>query len=254
MDQSKIGIIIQARTGSTRYPLKIVRPFYKESSILELLIQRLRNNPFKLPVYVATTQLPDDDQIEEICKQLTIPCFRGANEDVLKRFIDTAQTHDIEKIVRVCADNPFLNLNLLSELVEKALDNECDYASFQVFGDTPAIKTHFGFFTEFVTLKALEEVSRSTNEKLYHEHVTNYIYTHSDQFRILWIPAPELLNKYRDIRLTIDTANDFEIGQQLYEYIINTKKDFGLSPIIEALEKHPQWRDVMKSQIQKNEK
>ena len=81
---SKIGIIIQARTGSTRLPNKMILPFYNEKGVLELLIERIKNRLSEIEIIVATTSLEKDNRIEEIADKTKVTCFRGDENDVLK--------------------------------------------------------------------------------------------------------------------------------------------------------------------------
>jgi len=102
--------IVQARAGSKRLPNKILLPFYKGKSILELLIEKLVTVP-DFGLVVATSYESENDSIEKICNQYRIKCFRGEENDVLQRFIDAAQEVKASHIIRICSDNPFIELD-----------------------------------------------------------------------------------------------------------------------------------------------
>ena len=85
-----LGIVIQARTGSTRLPNKMLLPFHASKGILELLLEKLRNSFNNLPIIVATTTNNRDDVIVELCLKNKIKYFRGSENNVLQRFIDVA--------------------------------------------------------------------------------------------------------------------------------------------------------------------
>ena len=155
-----ISFVVQARSSSTRMPNKIMLPFYKGKSILDLLIEKL-SEVENTNIIIATSVNPNCDVIEEVAKIHGVSCFRGSENDVLQRFIDAAEYYHVGKIIRVCSDNPFLELDSINKLVAYA-DNEgntSDYISFKI-NVIPSIKTHFGFWTEYVTLKALKRVRR----------------------------------------------------------------------------------------------
>ncbi|HXP52222.1 MAG TPA: glycosyl transferase family 2, partial [Bacteroidia bacterium] len=98
---------------------------------------------------------------------------------------------------------------------------------------TPSIKSHCGLFAEMVSLKALEAVLNSNAEPLYYEHVTNYIYSHPDSFKINFLPVPASIDRYIDkLRLTIDTESDFTNLQKLYLAVL---KKYGESYTVEQL-------------------
>lgn len=243
-------IIIQARTGSTRLPNKMLLPFFNDRTILEILIERLIKSFGNENIILATTNNKLDDSLEEVAKQKDIICFRGDEQNVLKRFIDCAEKFEAGGIIRVCADNPFLDIKLMSDLVAFAAEKKYDYVSYKV-NNLPAIKTHYGFFTEYVSLKALKKVAELTTDKFYQEHVTNYIYTNPEGFSIEWLSAPESIAANSDVRLTVDTEEDFEICKSIYSEL---KSDFCYKNILELINVNPELQNKMSSQIKKNGK
>ena len=247
-------LIVQARSGSTRMPNKILMPFYKEKSILDLLVEKLKQVE-NAKVIVATTINPNCDAIENVAHNHGVDCFRGLEDDVLQRFIDAAEANNAEKLIRVCSDNPFLELASIKKLVDavSSYKKNLDYMSFNING-IPSIKTHYGFWTEYVTLDALKRVKNLTDEKLYHEHVTNYIYSNPDKFRIDWIDGPDIIKTHPDIRLTIDTQDDFRVAQQIYADLCGNNPYPTIDEVVDYLDKHIDYYDSMKSQIEKNSK
>ena len=249
-----VTFIIQSRMGSTRLPGKLLLPFYGEKTILDILLDKLRRIK-QADVIIATTDNPADDPIADKASQLGVKCYRGAEHDVLARFIGAAKFYGVEKIVRVCSDNPFIDLNSMQRLVDVADTCEADYVSFSVNG-TPSILTHYGFWAEYVSLRALQIVMDRTNETFYHEHVTNYIYKHPSEFNIEWLHVGEEIASHKDIRLTIDTEVDFRNTGKLFEILCRDKK--GSYPdakeVIKFIEENPEFLSLMKEEIRKNEK
>lgn len=244
------AFIIQARLSSTRLPNKILLPFYQGKSILDLLIDKLLSFP-DYKIILATSTNKENDLLEEIANKRNILCFRGSENDVLKRFIDAAKFFNVTDIIRICSDNPFLEMESLKELIE-CDKSGVDYVSFKVNG-MPSIKTHFGFWAEYVTLSALEKVMNLTSDNLYHEHVTNYIYAHNELFILKWINTNSVLEGRNDIRTTIDTKEDFCVVQKMYK----TLKDIGklkIGDVVDYLDKNPLCLNSMKQQIIKNSK
>ena len=252
---SKTGIIIQARIGATRLPGKMVRPFYGEKGVLELLLQRLKErfaHQRGVTMLVATTVNLSDDLIAEIAERCGFPVFRGSEEDVLRRFIDAAAYAGIGKIIRVCADNPFLDMDALDMLLSRFRRQDHDYIAFSTSEGIPSIKTHYGFWPEAVRSDALERVAKATTEKLYREHVTNYIYTHSDDFDIDFIPIPREIEENGNIRLTLDTPEDFEMQRTIYACCMERYGRIDIRSVLETLEVFPGFYEQMKQQIRLN--
>ena len=247
-----LAFIVQARVGSTRLPNKILLPFFKGKSILELLISKLKNIE-DAKVILATSTNKENDILEQIARQNGVLCFRGAENDVIQRFIDAAEEYGVNNMIRVCSDNPFLELSSIRELVHCAKDSNNDYISFNI-GGVPSIKTHYGFWTEFVKLDALKKVALLTDEQLYHEHVTNYIYTHPDMFSIKWIDGPSILDTHPEIRLTIDTKEDFDNVKQIYSEICEKNEYPTIADVVKYLDAHSMFYASMRNQIKQNNK
>ncbi len=247
----EISVIIQARLGSTRMPKKVLLPFYKESTILDIIVDKI--NRIQVPMVIATTTNQQDDLIEAFCRDRQVRCFRGNETDVLSRFIECARANQIAGVIRVCSDNPFLDEESLRKFVGCVSETSCDYMSYDVAG-IPSIKTHFGFWSEYVSLSAMESVARLTQESLYHEHVTNYIYTHPDYFSIQWIPVAQEIAMRKDIRLTIDTEADFQNASRLYADMQEKGCRMNAESILLYLDQHPEYKISMVGEINKNQK
>ena len=245
-----ITLIVQARVGSTRLPNKILLPFFEQKSIISLIIEKLKSLP-NTTIVLATTTNEKDTILADTAKSLHIKSYRGSENDVLARFICAAKQYNATRIIRICSDNPFLDIASLKELVEIGEQSNNDYVSFLV-NDKPSIKTHFGFWAEYVTLEALEKVQAATQESIYHEHVTNYIYTHPQDFKIEWLKTPEVLQGREDIRLTIDTQQDFIDAQEIYKHYVDN--NMTIEDLVGYLDQNPSLLEKMKKEIKLNTK
>ena len=243
--------IIQARLGSSRLPGKILLPFYENKTILDLLIEKLKKVSPR--IILATSHSEENVLLKDVALANNIDFFQGSENDVLQRFIDAAEKYKTKKIIRVCSDNPFLDIDSLKQIVQASNSFTGDYMSFMIDG-VPSIKTHFGFWTEYVTLDALKRDSISTDSSLYHEHVTNFIYSNPDQFMIRWLPVPPCLHNRQDIRLTIDTKEDFNNAQQIYRALNGFDGVYSIEDIVAFLDKNPLYEQCMVKEIQKNAK
>ena len=248
----KTAFLVQARMGSTRLPHKVLRPFYNNNCILDLLVDKL-DQVADTDIIIATSIGSENDVIEQFCKERSMVCFRGEENDVLKRFIDAAEANGVDRIVRVCSDNPFLELNSIKKLVEVAKKSDAEYISFDING-SPSIKTHFGFWTEYVSLGALKRVQCLTDNPIYHEHVTNYIYSNPTIFNVQWIDGPICLRGRSNIRLTIDTNEDFTNAQHIYAELCKQNPYPTIDEVVSYLNEHPDIYNLMVQQINKNSK
>lgn len=246
-----IGIIIQARLGSTRLPGKILKEFYGRKTLLETVISNLQKTGAK--IIVATSVNPNNDKLETFLKERSICVYRGSEDDVLSRFIGAAEANGIDSLVRICSDNPFLDWHGVADLIEKAKNSDADYIGYRI-NNTPSIKTHFGFWGEYVTLKALKRVAATTDEKPAHEHVTIHIYTHPNEYKCEWIEAPDFLQGRNDIRLTVDNPKDLENAQKAFAKLYEVNPNFGLEDVIQYIDSNAELKESMKQMIEINQK
>lgn len=247
-----IGIILQARLGSTRLPGKILKQFYGDKTLLEMVISNLQKVK-DTKIIVATSVNPNNDELESFLNERGITVFRGSEDDVLCRFIDAAEANNLDGIVRICSDNPFLDWHSVELLIDKAINSDADYIGFRI-NDTPSIKTHFGFWGEFVKLDALKRVVATTDEAAAHEHVTIHIYTHPNEYKCEWIESPSFLQGRNDIRLTVDNPEDFENAQKVFASLYEANPNFGLEEVVEYIDSHKDLQESMKKMIENNQK
>jgi spore coat polysaccharide biosynthesis protein SpsF len=247
-----IAFYIQARTGSTRLPNKILLAFENENSILDIIVDKIATNFPDIPIVVCTTINVSDNKIEELCIRKSISYFRGCESNVLNRFLEASEKFNTDVIIRICADNPFLDIGFLNELIEFYKSNiYADYWSFKNCNNVPVIKMHYGFFAEIVTKEALRKVSQLTTEAYYLEHVTNYIYSHTGFICILK-SLPDFLNRREDLRFTIDDNEDFKILQDVYKF--HKENSYEIRKTISHVDKIKYISDAMMRNIKKHSK
>lgn len=221
-----LHIFLQARMSSSRLPGKVMMPFHGGESILSIITRKLRKAFPELKLVVCTSDLESDEPILEFCNQLKIECFAGSEKDVVFRFLKAAEKFHSTNIVRICADNPFLDMPMLKQLVGFHNSNpDNDYWSFQNAAGIPAIKTHWGLYGEIISSRTLQKIFDSTDLQLYREHVTNYAYTHPQEFKCAFLPMPEAMHHRDDMRFTIDDIQDFNNLQQVYQMHVNNNYD-----------------------------
>lgn len=220
--ERNIGIIIQARTNSTRLPGKVLLPIAGEPLILNIY-NRIQNH-FQLPIIIATTVSHEDDGLAKMLADKKVNVFRGSENNVIGRFIEASKNQGFTDIIRICADNAFLDFDFLDKLIELwKRDTESDYISFE-FNNKPVILSHFGVFAEIVKLSALEKVATLfPDNRIYLEHITNGVYMNPEIFKIKLINLDKLLARFEGIRLTIDTKEDFIRISELVPKIKNIK-------------------------------
>lgn len=247
------GIVIQARSGSTRLPAKILLQFDGQRRIIDIILENIKRECPGKKIVVATTVNPSDDRIADMAAEAGVLCHRGSEENVLDRFIGAAEQFGIERLIRVCSDNPFLRTDSFSTMFADHDVHPADYTAFAFPDGRPTIKSHLGLFAELTTLDALRRIAAATSEKLYLEHVTIYMYTHPEEFNCRFLALPEFLQQRTDLRLTLDTQSDFNLLHELY-LKHREETDGSLKALVGLIDSNPAYAKIMKQNIQLNEK
>ncbi len=238
MLNKRVVAIIQARFGSTRLPGKVMKRIGRKP-ILGIIVSRLKNSKQLDDIVIATTTKSDDDVIEVLSNDMDVGCYHGSEEDVLKRYVEAAESFDADVVVRVTSDNPLTDVELMDELIETHLKTESDYT---YCDDIP-----LGVGTEIINTNILNFIDENATTRSEREHVTLYIRSHPKDFKILKFKS-DLLNQ--NIRLTVDTNDDFKLLNIICEELgeLNNLKTI---EVIDFLKNNPNISDINKEVIQK---
>jgi len=203
-----ILLIVQARLGSTRLPKKVLLKI-NHKTILEYIIEFLKLSKFPDKIIVATTDISEDDEIEDLCKRLSIDCFRGSSSDVLKRYYECAKFYNGDIIVRITADDPLIDIDILDNVIQTCIDTKFDLISTGIHPSFP-----HGYFIEAFPFSVLEQLHQNQHDDQSREHVTYHIKQNSELFKIKEISPGKGLER-PDWRLTIDYIEDFELVSKI---------------------------------------
>jgi len=196
--------IIQARVSSSRLPSKIMLDLAGKT-LIERVYESVSKSKRINKIIVSTSDEATDDIVELKLKHLNISCFRGDLNNVLKRFYDTAMKYRCKNIIRVTADNPLMDGEVIDKLIELYESKKnVDYSKFQ--------NAIYGLSAEVFSFKALEISYRNSRNSFDREHVTPYII---DKGNLLSVDIEEKYN-FPDIRATIDTLDDYIKMQNFY--------------------------------------
>jgi spore coat polysaccharide biosynthesis protein SpsF len=234
---SRVTAVVQARMGSTRLPGKVLLQL-GPMTILAHVVERLRRATTLDAIVVATTTSGADYAVVAECLRLGTLVTRGSENDVLGRFVQAFDEHGGEVGVRITSDCPLVDPALLDQAVRafRAVSPPLDYLSNTVERSYPR-----GYDVEVFSVDALRRADREASEKPDREHVTRYLYTHPDRFRIGAIRRDDP-NQTASWRVTLDTSDDWDVLQS----VVNAFSGLGPGPDlawVEAyLRAHPEVR------------
>lgn len=230
--KKRVVAIIQARVGSTRLPGKIFK-IVSGKPMLEHMINRALYSKMLDDIVLAIPDSYLNDELAEFAGDFNINCFRGNEDDVLSRYYNAASKFKGEVVVRLTSDCPLIDSEIIDSTVRTHLDGKCDYTYKGPNSGFPR-----GVDTEVFNFETLEKVYKEAKLKYEREHVTPYIYTHPEIFKINLIKAEERYN-YPQLRLTVDTEEDLTLIRTIYENLYPTKQNFCLLDIINFLAERP---------------
>ena len=223
--------IIQARIGSTRLPNKIFKSLCGHPLIWHV-VQRLKYSKELERIIIATTNNKNDDIIEDWCIKEKIPCYRGSESNVLSRYYDAAKKYNCQNIVRITADDPFKDPEIIDSVIRMFRDEQLDFA----YNNLPTTFPE-GLDTEVFTFALLENAFFSSTDSFEKEHVTQFF------FRNLNLIKSNNFFNTNDLswmRWTIDTNVDFEMVSLVYNSLYKENSIFLYSDIIKYLNENPE--------------
>jgi len=231
----KVVCIVQARTGSTRLPNKILlKLFEKELLILEL--ERVIESERIDHIVIATTDKEPDLIVEELIHSYNNPkvdTFRGSEDDVLDRYYQAAKKHRADVIVRITGDCPLIDWELIDKIIDEFLKGDYDYVS----NILPTRTFPRGLDVEVLSFEVLEWMWKNCHKKSEREHVTTYIRENSEKYKIRNIENEIDLS---NLRWTLDEQNDFELIEAIYKELYPQNKKFKTKDILKLLGKRPE--------------
>lgn len=205
--------IIQARMRSTRLPGKVLADICGKP-MLQRLIERVRATTGISSVVVATTNDSADDVLADWCEARAVAVYRGSVDDVLDRFWQCAQQHPAEFIVRVTADDPLKDPEVIARaLALCASSPEVDYASNTLQPTYPE-----GLDIEVVRFRTLKRAAREAKLPSEREHVMPYVWKNPDRFVLRGFTMQPNLSHWR---WTVDKPADLELVRRIFDHFVD---------------------------------
>ncbi len=224
--------------GSERLPGKILKEVLGKP-LLGYQCERLARVTLKEKLVIATTTHRADDEVVEFCKNRGLICFRGSEEDVLARYYEAATREGAEVVVRLTADCPLIDPELVDQVIRFYSENRSkfDYVSNVLERTYPR-----GMDCEVFGYSTLAEAHRQAQLKMDREHVTRFIYSHPERYRLGGVTAAGKNESHR--RWTVDTPEDFELIRKVLTELYPKNPNFLMADVLALLARHPDWENL----------
>lgn len=228
--------IIQARMSSSRLPRKVLLPL-EGKPVLWHIYDRLSHSKLIDEICISSSTNPLDNGIQDFASENNIKLFRGSEDNLVKRHLEAARTFGGSIIVRITADCPLIDPEIVDQVVS-LLNNDktLDFAS-----NTKTRTYPIGLDVEVFPVATLEKILPISENPIFYEYfVSNYIYENPETFRSSGIS----LDKPNLLRWTLDYPEDYEFIKKIYKYLYQPSRIFHMSDILQLLYKHPELNKI----------
>ena len=230
-----IGCIIQARMGSSRLPGKALMKSDSGKPLLYYVINQLRYCSKVKNLVIATTTNQEDDEIEKFANNNSINVFRGKEKDVLDRYFQCAKKYSFSTIVRITADCPLIDPQIVDKVIEQFFSENYDFATNTLTRTFP-----IGTDVEVFSFSALNKAWENAQLPSEREHVTPYFHN-KENFKIINVENDKNIS---NLRLTVDRIEDFELIKQILNNI--SINPIHLEDVLELFSRKPELIEINK--------
>lgn len=201
----KTVALVQARLGSSRLPMKSLLCL-RDFPLIDWVTRRLARATKLDGIMVAVPDTERDAVLLEHLRRHGVPCAAGPEDDVLARMALAARAADAAIVVRVCADNPLVWGGAVDRLLAHYAHAACDYA----YNHIPRGNLWpDGLGAEALSRELLEELNARAILPPQREHCLNYIWDNAEKFRISTFDPEEPWLRRPEIKLDVDSPEDF---------------------------------------------
>lgn len=224
----KVVAIVQARMGSTRLPNKVLKPIGNRSMI-QVLLERL-SKAVEVHQIIVATGVGGINQplVNHVC-ELGYKCIQGSESDVLARYIMAAKSCDADTIVRITADCPLIDPDVVDDCIRAFSLGGFDYLS---NSNPPTFPD--GLDVEVFTAESLFIAGQDAIKLSEREHVTPYI-RESGKFKVGVFSLEE---DFSHLRWTVDEQLDYSLVKNIFD-LMHPRVDFGWREVFSLGETRP---------------
>ena len=234
----KIGIIIQARMGSSRLPGKVMRELLGQT-VLGVMVEKSKQVKNVDQIVIATSANELDSPLEKVSENHGVECFRGSESDVLSRYLEAGNTFGLDTVIRLTADCPLISVRLMNESLEAYLAYE-KYPDYFYIDGYPNGLGAIEIFSRHCLIESEKRATRTEDR----EHVVTYMINNYEVFKVEIPVVSGLLNR-PELRVTLDTSEDFQVISKIAEHFQTL--DIEPEKLIKYLDEHPEVRALNKN-------
>lgn len=231
----KIFVFLQARTGSSRLPQKILLPL-ADKLVLEHDIERIQMSKKINDLIICTTTEQKDDSIIKICKKHNIKYYRGSETNVLDRYYNASLLYKPDIIMRITSDCPLIDPEIIDDMIDNYLINDSKYYCPKYADPNKSHNFPDGFNPEIFTFDILKEAWENATLDYEKEHVGPYM---KKKYCTKFYNT-KLKKEYTNLDLTrlhlsLDTQKDYDLLCNIFENVYKKNNKFTIDDVLEYL-------------------
>lgn len=217
-----IGIIIQARTGSTRFPRKIYADINGKYT-LQRVLEGATDAQIPNKIILAMPEYDKKEFESRITGAELINCtderfgtYFGDPDDLLDRYFQAARKEGIDLIVRVTADCPMIQGHIIDEMLSEYLKN--GYNGFMGCNELVAEAPYpDGMDVEIFPYWMLAEAWQLTTDLSHREHVSPFMYRRGTEYDIhpFCNRRPNSMVTMKFSNFSFDTEEDYRLISEI---------------------------------------
>lgn len=225
--KATVATIVAGRLKSSRLKKKAILKIGELSSIEKCLQSCLRIKDTNYTV-LATSTMEEDAELEQYTYSDAVHFHRGHPDDVIQRYLDVTDKYNIDVVIRVTADMPYVSPEITEILLKSHFESGADYTAAKAFS--------VGAAPEIINTQALQTVKEYFPSADYSEYMTWYFQNNIEHFRVNIVELPSRL--VRDYRLTVDYQEDLDMMNKLQGYFDEHKMQGTTEELFSFLDAH----------------
>lgn len=229
----KTGFLMIGRLKSTRLPKKLLIEI-EGRPILAYMFDRIKQCRRVDEIILCTSTNPQDDPLEDLAKTENVSIFRGHEDDVLKRLYDASVVFDIDYILSMTCDCPFVDPIYADKMADTFESTDADLIL--------ALDLPHGVYSWGIKPSALKKVLEIKDTA--DTEVWGRYFTDTDLFHVYDLPIENAFHRQPGLRMTLDYPEDLEFFKAVFAYLYQPGKFFSLDDILNLLKKHPEITEV----------
>ncbi len=223
--KATIATIIACRLKSSRLPKKALL-FIGDLTSVERCIKSCLAFPMVNHTILATSTLPEDNELANYTYNSNVIFHRGDPDDVIQRYLDIVEKLKIDVIYRVTADCPYSSPEIAEYLLREHFKSGADY--------TATTGAAIGTDAEIINTSALRKIKTYFKKADYSEYMTWYFQNNPEHFKIEIVSLPE--SWCRDYRLTLDYQKDLDLFNEVHSELSTDNPEYGYKDVIKLLD------------------